>query len=70
MIFETGKNKCNIKSFTVKHCVLEKEIDDFIVHTKFAIFLVSSQFFNTIIYKRLQPLQNRFMVTNESLLKI
>ena len=66
-----GEGTCQTEILADKSCFAGKEIDDLFVDTGFAVSLVSSQFYKTISNRgQLQPIKNRYMVANGSLLNI
>ena len=71
VIADENGDRCQTGILAVKACIAGKEINDLIVDITSAIFLVSSQFYETITNgKQLTPIKGRYMVANEFLLNI
>ena len=71
MVLTTGGDACQTGMLAVLGQIAKKELEDLIVKTGSAVSLVSLQFYDTIANKaQLQPIKNRYIVTNKSLLNI
>ena len=71
LVLTGGKNSFQTEILAVQNRIAGTEVKDLIVDTKHAVFLVSSQLYDTIANKaQLQPIKGRYMVANKSLLNI